>query len=72
MHVDPAYSDIIQNMHAQLQELLPNEEFAVNIIRALEKHSATGPDMLPTRMLRECAEVLAGPFRILAFLILEQ
>ena len=59
-------------MHAELQEPLPNEEVAVNILRGLQKDSATGPNMLPTIMLRECAEVLAGPFRILAFLVLEQ
>ena len=66
------YSDISENTQVQLKEPLPTEEVAAKIIRGLQEDSATGPDMLPTRMLRECAEVLAGPFRIFAFLILEQ
>ena len=37
----------------------------------LEEDSATGPDLLPTNMPRECADVLAKPFRMLALLILE-
>lgn len=53
----------------QLKEPVPTEEVAARILRGLQEDSATGPDMLPTRMLRECAD---GPFKILALLILEQ
>ena len=66
------YSYISQNTPVQLKEPVPTEEVAAKILRGLQEDSATGPDMLPTRMLRECADVLAGPFRILALLILEQ
>ena len=38
----------------------------------MKEDSATGPDMLPTKILRECADVLAKPFRMMALLILHQ
>ena len=53
-------------------EPVPPEQEAANILRGLKEDSATGPDLLPTKMLRECADVLAKPFRMLALLILQQ
>ena len=38
----------------------------------MKEDSATGPDMLPTKILRECADVLAKPFRMMALLILHK
>ena len=66
------YTDIIQNEHVQLKEPVPPEEAVAKIIQGLKEDSATGPDMLPTKMLKECADVLAKPIRILALLILQQ
>ena len=37
----------------------------------MKTDSATGPDLLPARILKECAKQLATPFRILAVLILQ-
>ena len=39
-------------------------------LHGLKEDSSTGPDMLPTRILRECAECLAWPVLILANIIL--
>ena len=41
-----------------------------NTLKALRAESATGPDVLPTRVLKECAEELAAPFVSLAQYIL--
>ena len=51
---------------------MPPEEAVAKIVQGLKEDSATGPDMLPTKMLRECADALAKPIRILALLILQQ
>ena len=53
-------------------EPMPDEQAAAKILRGLQEDSATGPDLLPTKMLRECADALAKPFRMLALLILQQ
>ena len=66
------YSDIIKNAHVQLSEPVPPEDKAAKILRGMKEDSATGPDMLPTKILRECADVLAKPFRMMALLILHQ
>ena len=50
---------------------LPAEEDAAKTLGALKVDSATGPDLLPVRILRECAAQLAKPFRLLAILILQ-
>ena len=42
------------------------EEKATTVLSNLRSDSATGPDEVPTRMLRECAKVLARPFVLLA------
>ena len=41
-----------------------------NTLKALRAESATGPDVLPTRVLKECAAELAAPFVALAQCIL--
>ena len=49
------YSYISQNTPVQLKEPVPTEEVAAKVLRRLQEDSATGPDMLQTRMLLECA-----------------
>ena len=51
---------------------MPPEDAAAKIFQGLNEDSTTGPDMLPTKMLRECADALAKPIRILALLIFQQ
>ena len=53
-------------------EPMPHEQAAAKILRGLQGDNATGPDLLPTKMLRECADVLAKPFRFPCALILQQ
>ena len=36
------------------------------VLRALSEGSATGPDLLPTKILKRCAKVLALPVYLLA------
>ena len=50
---------------------LPTKKNAAKTLGTLKIDSATGPDLLPTRILRECAVQLAKPFRLLAALILQ-
>ena len=50
---------------------LPSVENAAKTLGALKAHSATGPDLLPAQILKECASQLATPFRILAILFLQ-
>jgi hypothetical protein len=48
------------------------EERAERILTGLRTDSATGPDNLPTRILKECAKQLAKPFSTLAKRILKE
>ena len=48
------------------------ENDALKHLEALRSDSATGPDKLPTQILKKCARVLAKPLCILAKLILRQ
>ena len=48
------------------------EAMAEAVLKQLHNDSATGPDQLPTRILRECAKELAVPFCMLANVILTQ
>ena len=50
---------------------MPTTKNAAKTLGTLKIDSATGPDLLPTRILRECAVQLAKPFRLLAVLILQ-
>ena len=43
---------------------------AMQVLKDLDASSATGPDLLPSRILRECADVLALPVLLLANQIL--
>ena len=54
----------------QLHQNLPPEKGAAAILKALKADSATGPDMLPARILKECCLQLAGTLRMLAQSIL--
>ena len=47
------------------------EELAEKILEDLRSDSATGPDELPARVLKECAKVLAVPLCALARLIVQ-
>ena len=46
------------------------EDIAEKVLSDLRDDSATGPDELPARVLKECASELGKPFCILAKLIL--
>ena len=42
---------------------LPPDDAAAKILNTLRIDSATGPDLLSIRMLRECADQIAKPFQ---------
>ena len=48
------------------------EDCAEKILLALREDSATGPHGLPTKIIEECAAALAGPFVILARIIIRE
>ena len=49
-----------------------NASTACDVLNALREESATGPDLLPARILRNCAASLATPIYSLAVAILNQ
>ena len=51
-------------------ERVPTLSRAIQVLGQLDPSSATGPDELPTRILRECATSLALPLLLLACQIL--
>ena len=60
------YSEVIAVMgdeHAPLGDA--SEELAAQILKEINPDSATGPDLLPGRILRECACQLAKPLSML-------
>ncbi len=50
----------------------PTAEDAYNILHSLEEDSASGPDLLPTRILKHCAAQLAIPFAMLGHIIMRE
>ena len=56
----------------QLSEPVPPEKQGTKIFQGMREDSTTGPDVLPKKILRECANVLAKTFRMIALLILHQ
>ena len=50
---------------------MPTTPAANFVLAHLDTSSATGPDLLPTRILRECAAQLASPLQLLACRILK-
>ena len=50
---------------------LPTEEQAKEVLKALRADSATGPDLVPTRLLKECADELAHPLLLSGQRIME-
>ena len=66
------YSDIIVASHEQkMLDCSPCPELAERALRAFKADSATGPDLVSTRILKECAPALAIPVAMLLSRILE-
>jgi hypothetical protein len=66
------YSDIEPEVYQCQSELNdPTEEHAEQCLTSLRSDSGTGPDDLPTRILKNCARELAKPVCMLARLILQ-
>ena len=63
------YNELTNDARMQCAPQVPTEDAAKKTLENLRADSATGPDALPTRILRECAAPLAKPFRALALLI---
>ena len=51
---------------------LPTKEKAEQLLKKLDEGSATGPDLLPTRLLHHCATELAEPLHRLAEAVLKK
>ena len=50
----------------------PSEQMAEHFLESLRADSGTGPDLVPARILKECANVLSKPFSQLAKRILAE
>ena len=68
----------VSNEYSPVERCLVNQrtpkeipvKLALSILSDLDEHSGTGPDLLPSRILKECCEQLAAPLQRLATLIL--
>ena len=59
--------------HAEQREIGEvTEKLAEDTLEGLSKDSATGPDQLPTRILKECAKTLVLPLQKLVKTILDE
>ena len=54
-------SSIKECSRRQEQPELPGVEYAAQVLRQLREDSALGPDLVPARVLKRMAEVLAKP-----------
>ena len=61
------YTELTNAARMQCVPQVPTEDAAKKTLENLRADSATGPDALPTRILRECAAPLAKPFRVLPY-----
>ena len=65
------YSEVESSPYrAQVEIAAVTEDRAEKVLLDLRSDSATGPDQLPSRIIKECAKQLAKPFCMLAKLIL--
>ena len=64
------YSEIEIICEALIQAGLPTIETTEKSLTQLDEESALGPDMLPTRMLKRCAAVIAPLLHALILMIL--
>ena len=68
-----AYTCIETSSYQQQRALeVITEDLAAKFLNLLKSDSATGPDELPSKIIKECAHVLAFPFCSLAKIILSQ
>ena len=69
---DNEYS-LLTNTSSEVVCLTPeiSQEDAAAVLEELDKDSSTGPDLLPSRILKECAMELAFPVALLANAILQ-
>ena len=66
-----SFSALVHSSAGEAFEVLPlTQEDAAAVLDKLREDSATGPDMLPTRILRRMSKVLALPLLLLAQTIL--
>lgn len=56
---------------SRCEEPVVSNEDAAAVLEALDKDSSTGPDLLPSRILKECSAALAFPVAMLANAILK-
>ena len=66
-----SFSNIAQRFQNVDLDRLPSLAGAMFVLQQLNATSATGPDELPTRILKECADILAWPLLLLACRILK-
>ena len=67
------YTDVESKTHRAMKEpAVVTEKMAEKELCALDVNSATGPDKVPARILKECAQVLAKPVSELANIIMRE
>ena len=66
------YTELAEDTSEVGNWLLPSKEDAKEVLKAVKEESATGPDSVPTRVLKVCAEELAEPLWLLAHKVLEE
>ena len=67
------YSVLRVDSHSvQAEAQMPSAEFAEHILQSLKTDSATGPYLLPSRILKACAKYLAEPLGRFASKIIDE
>ena len=64
------YSEIDAELEPADEVRAPDVDVAVRILQGLDESSGTGPDLVPTKILKTCAQSLAYPIWLLAVSIL--
>ena len=68
---DNKYSEITILRETPAQAGMPSIETTQKVLMHLDEDSALGPDLLPTRILKRCAAVIAPLLHALILLILQ-
>jgi hypothetical protein len=65
------YTELEGSFFSEQRPISPiSEEEAAAALSSLCEESGTGPDLLPTRILKQCAEQLARPVQLLTMMVL--
>ena len=57
--------DQTQPKEEEIKNITVTEENVIRVLKSLKASSSPGPDFVPANLLKECAEILAEPLKII-------